>query len=1273
MKNYYFYLQTGPGTGISFSITAESELKPQEIEKLKEYLARPSEMKSLTNVPFWRENELPQIVGPNMRHRTPEASKMLAALKNGGLGKIQEIEEFLISVDGNIIPNKMTERVYQDVPMVFIPKPNTSADIIIPFIEKGNAAIERANKEYGIGLTPFDIKEVVIPIFQKDNRNPTLSELFIIAVVNSEHARHHGTNAIGIINGERMPNSLFDLIKKPYKKFPRNSTIAFSDNSSAKNAFFVKMSTREGVREVLVTFSAETHNHPSAIEPYQGSQTGTGGLQRDGVATGRNSYILHLNAGLAFGNLDLANGYHIPGEGKILLPRPDELATPLEIALMASQGIADNANEIGFKTSGGYTRSFGATDPFRRYWEFRKPQVFASCAGFMYEEHKRKLHLEKGMQVYMVGGEAYLVGKGGSQASSVMQGENSKQLDFASVQRGNAFVQRKVVQLYRNCMALGFENPIASTSDQGAGGCGNVLIESVSPLGAKLDIAKIKLGDASMSISDILTAEYQERTVIITRLGMNEVFEKMCADENLNCECLGEITGDGRIIFFDSRTNTAPVDLALKDILGDVPKITIKDERFEGVWPNEIVLPKDLSIKKVLTEVLKRIEVGSKDWVTHIQDQTVGGKACRGQYSGPTQIPVNDCAITLISAFENKGVASSIGEQPVMMIRDPKAGTRMSIMEALLNIINAKISLEKLSAQGNEMVALKLKNGYALTYEMLEAASEMLIALGFPFDGGKDSTSMAVKREEGVVISPPSLVVSIYTPISDVFKTLPVNFIYPGKSSIIAINLSGSCNKFRLGASPFLTVFDQTWNDETPDVDDFSALKKAWEVVQSLIVSELITACHDTVGDGLLVSLLEMALAGGCGVDVKIPTHNVVANKGVNPSYAKAFAQEGWIIVECLKSDEKKVIDRLEKSQIFFEKLGETTIMRRLCAKFTKSGEKLTMMWNDMVHSYYKTSSKMKSLRIKRHGGDETLAFKELQVLSNYSEPYVSCDFGKLNNYPKLPKDNANAIVLRAEGTNGHEEMGFGAEMGGFKVEHATMKQLRERETTLKKHQFLLLSGGFSYGDTFRSGVAWAKEFKNNSILSDELDDFITRPDTSILGVCNGAQVGMELKILYPSLIPEAYPMLVKNQSGLYEHHLNYVRVNRNDTIFLKNMEGWVLPIFSAHAEGRFNFPDEKFLSIVREKNLNPLVFTNWKGEPTMDYPMNPNGSTLSTAALSSVHGRFMFMMPHFERILLKANLPYMPKAWDGKLDTFTPWIMMMRNVYEWCLENQRK
>jgi phosphoribosylformylglycinamidine synthase len=727
----------------------------------------------------------------------------------------------------------MTEFVYPDGIGSFSTGIAPEPFYTVPVLEEGREAIEEINRQMGLGLDKWDV-DYYFNLFAKDmKRNPTNVECFDLGQSNSEHSRHWFFKGRLVIDGNEMPESLIDLIGRPYRERPGNSIIAFSDNSSAIRGYKISTIIPETpgkpsrfIDKTLdydVIFTAETHNFPSGVAPFPGAETGTGGRIRDVQAVGRGGLVVAGTAAYCVGNLRIPD-YPQPWEDESF-KYPPNLATPLEIEIEASNGASDYGNKFGEPLILGYTRSFGMRIPNGERREWIKPIMFTGGIGQMDSGHTEKGKPKKKMLVTKVGGPAYRIGMGGGAASSMVQGENPEELDFNAVQRGDAEMEQKLNRVIRACVEMGGENPIVSIHDQGAGGNCNVLKEIIEPEGARIDVRKIPVGDETLSVLEIWGAEYQEQNALLIKPKHAEEFERLCLREKVPCAFVGEITGDGRAVLYDSEDNSTPVDLDLKKVLAEMPRKTFDIKRVPSVL-KPLELPDGLTVGDALLRVLRLVSIGSKRFLTNKVDRSVTGLIAQQQCIGPLGLTVSDLAVVAQSHFGVTGGATSIGEQPIKGLIDPAAMARMSVAEALTNIVWARVSsLEDVRCSANWMWAAKLTGEGAHIYDAAVAMSEFMSTLGIAVDGGKDSLSMAsVDRETGEIVKTPgALVISAYVTSPDITKTVTPDIKRPGRSKLVYIDLGGG--KYRLGGSALAQCFSQL-GDDTPDIEDPALLKR---------------------------------------------------------------------------------------------------------------------------------------------------------------------------------------------------------------------------------------------------------------------------------------------------------------------------------------------------------------------------------------------------------------------------------------------------------------
>ncbi|MEW6584330.1 MAG: phosphoribosylformylglycinamidine synthase, partial [Nitrospirota bacterium] len=776
---YCFYVETGgPLTGGELSVLRWLLAETFEPENF-------SDKSLLTSHPSPTTSCLLVEVGPRMNFTTAWSSNAVSICRACGLTRITRIERsrryklvrsqkselrsqtpqpdvslqdiqpstFSIQPFLNLIHDRMTECVYPEPLDTFETRVQPEPIYAVPVIEVGKDALREINKEMGLGLDEWDIEYYYNLFVNEIGRNPTNVECFDLGQSNSEHSRHWFFRGRLIIDGEEIQQSLMSTIKEPLKKNPKNSVIAFKDNSSAirgcrivtilpgQPGFPSKFSQKEVGYHII--FTAETHNFPTGVAPFPGAETGTGGRIRDVHATGRGSLVMAGTAAYCVGNLNIP-GYFLPWEDSSFL-YPANLASPLSIEIEASNGASDYGNKFGEPVIQGYTRSFGLrlSDGERREW--MKPIMFTGGIGQIDDRHTEKREPEKGMLVVKIGGPAYRIGIGGGAASSMIQGENIEELDFSAVQRGDAEMEQKVNRVIRTCVEMGDKNPVISIHDQGAGGNCNVVKEIIYPAGARIEIRKIPLGDNTLSVLEIWGAEYQEQDALLLSRESREEFLSICSREKVPCAVIGEITGDGYVVIYDDLDGSTPVNLDLAKVLGEMPQ---KKFSLERIRPSlePLRLPEDMNVKDALARVLRLVSVGSKKFLTNKVDRSVTGLIARQQCAGPLQLTLSDVAVIGQSHFAFTGAATAIGEQPIKGLINPQAMARMSVGEALTNIMWARVSsLEDIKCSGNWMWAAKLPGEGARIYDAACALRDVLIALGIAIDGGKDSLSMAAR------------------------------------------------------------------------------------------------------------------------------------------------------------------------------------------------------------------------------------------------------------------------------------------------------------------------------------------------------------------------------------------------------------------------------------------------------------------------------------------------------------------------------------------------
>jgi phosphoribosylformylglycinamidine synthase len=1269
---YHFYQGENEGKELCFNIETSEALTAEELSTLNQLLAE-----GFLSVKVKKNSNLDDMagkveLGPRLNFATPFSTNAVAICHSCGLTKVKRIEQSRIF----ILPetddrqkfveknhDKMTEYEYVKPLESFSTGIKPAPVFMVPLIEEGIEALKKINKDMGLGMDEWD-ENFYYNLFVNDlKRNPTNVECFQLGQANSEHSRHWFFKGKMEIDGETKPESLLEIVISTWKANKNNSLIAFKDNSSAIKGY--KITTiiprepgepsafEKSESTYHIIFTAETHNFPSGVAPFPGAETGAGGRIRDVQATGRGALVLAGTAGYCVGNLNIP-GYDLPWEDKTFA-YPDNLARPLKIEIEASNGASDYGNKFGEPLIQGFTRSFGLTLPTGERQEWLKPIMFSGGIGQIDDRHVEKEKAQIGMLIIQIGGPAYRIGMGGGAASSMIQGENKAELDFNAVQRGDAEMEQKMNRVVRASVELGDDNPVISIHDQGAGGPCNVLTELVDPVGGKILIRNIRIGDETMSVLEIWGAEFQERNALLINSDRVKEFEQICQRERCSLEILGEITGDGRITLFDSQNKTLPVNLELAKILGKMPQKVFKDSHIKTEL-KPLELPRDLTLKEALTNVLCLLAVGSKRFLTTKVDRSVTGLIARQQCIGPLQLTVSDVSAIAQSHFNLTGAAIAIGEQPNKMIINPAAGARMSVGEALTNMAGAKISaLEDIKCSGNWMWAAKLPGEAARIYDAAVAARDLMVKLGIAVDGGKDSLSMATKVEGKIIKSPGELVVSVYATMPNILKIITPDIKRAGQSTLWLLDLGKG--KDRLGGSALAQVNNQV-GDNSPDVDDAELLKNVFLAVQEMVDKNTVSAVHDRSDGGLITTILEMAFSGNCGLEINYDK--------VNP-LSFYFNEELGIVLEVEDrnlENFKKELEKLGLKSLALN-LGRTTEEQKI--KIMTDGEMLLDEdMKDLRQIWEQTSFQLEKIQI-----GEKYATEESQNIYNRPGPKYQLSFTPALTDDELlgKKSKPKVAIIREEGSNGDREMTSAFFQAGFEPWDITMTDLLTEKINLDIFRGVVFVGGFAYADVLGSAKGWAGTIRFNQKLKQMFDKFYNRPDTFSLGVCNGCQLmGLLGWVPWKGLADEKQPHFVKNASGRFESRWVTVKVLPSQAMMFKGMENSILGIWVAHGEGYLNFPDKELFNNLKKEKLASLAFVDDNNLETENYPFNPNGSPEGITGICSPDGRHLAVMPHPERAFLLWQWPWLPENFKNL--AASPWLKMFQNAREWCERN---
>ena len=1243
-------------------VDVEEDLSVQEMATLESLL---------TYGPRAQKHEIASrhtfVVCPRPGTISPWSSKATDIAWNTGLSKVRRIERGVVyEIQATSVKKELTTLLHDRMVEVVLDDKADAAVLFqqqspkplqrIALLRDGRDALLKANTDLGLALAEDEI-DYLTESFQALGRDPTDVELMMFAQANSEHCRHKIFNADWTLDGVDQPASLFSMIKNTYKCGGENVLSAYSDNASVvvgpkAPRFFPnpKAGAYQYVEEdIHLLMKVETHNHPTAISPHAGAGTGSGGEIRDEGAVGRGSKPKAGLAGFSVSNLRIPD-YIQPWEADY--GKPDRIVSAMDIMLEGPIGAAAFNNEFGRPNLCGYFRSFEVDfDSQRR--GYHKPIMLAGGYGNIRADDVDQNTFSPGHKLIVLGGPAMLIGLGGSAASSMASGMSSEDLDFASVQRQNPEMERRCQEVIDRCWELGDHNPIAFIHDVGAGGLSNALPELVKDggTGGVFDIRAVPNDEPGMSPVEIWCNEAQERYVLAVPPEQVDVFTAICERERAVFAVVGTSTEEQTIRLDDSLLGDQPIDLPMSVLFGKPPKMhrtaTAHNPDMASLDTGSIEL------SDAIYRVLAHPTVASKSFLITIGDRSITGQVVRDQMVGPWQVPVADCAVTTVTYQGFEGEAMAIGERTPCALLDAPASGRMAIGEALTNIGStyiADISDIKLSA--NWMCAAGHEGEDEKLYRTVEAVGMALCpALGITIPVGKDSMSMRTTwRDEGdekSVTAPLSLIISAFSPIPDVRKTLtPQLDLSAGDSTLLLIDLAEG--QLRLGGSILAQTYSQM-GTQVPDLDDAVQFRKGFGLLQEALHQGLIAAYHDRSDGGLLATLAEMAFASHCGLDVLLSSDDALHT---------LFAEELGVVVQVANS-------KLDTLMALFTEQGVAAMIQPIATPNTTDQFTVTQQGKtifsaaraDLQRVWSEVSYKMQSMRDNPACAEQE--FQRIESDDPGLSPKVNFDPTAAIYSPSIQLAMKPRIaILREQGVNGQLEMAAAFDRAGFEAVDVHMSDLIEGRHTLESFQALVACGGFSYGDVLGAGEGWAKTILFNQHLREQFSAFFARPDSLSLGVCNGCQMLSNLHSLIPGA--DTWPRFVRNESEQFEARVSLLKIEDTPSVFLSGMAGAVLPVAVAHGEGRAEFALGQPLSSLRTVSAR---YTDNHHHVTERYPFNPNGSPEGVAAMCSDDGRITIMMPHPERVFRSITNSSYPIEWREQWGDEGPWMRMFRNA----------
>ena len=1218
-------------------------------------------------------------VVPRFGTISPWASKATDIAHVCGLDAVQRIERGIVwRIETSVNPSRedasrlatplfdrMTETALldrRDAARLFVREKARSLRTVS--LAKGRDALVAANSELGLALSDDEI-DYLVKNFAELKRDPTDVELMMFAQANSEHCRHKIFNADWIIDGERQPKSLFAMIRNTHAKNPAGVLSAYRDNAAVMEGALGKRYFPNPENNIYgaidepidILMKVETHNHPTAISPFPGAATGSGGEIRDEGATGRGAKPKAGLTGFSVSHLRIP-GFEQPWEQT--LGKPDRIVSALEIMNDGPIGGAAFNNEFGRPNIAGYFRTFEQAahgDLPNRVRGYHKPIMIAGGLGNVRRKHVEKSEIPVGAKIIVLGGPAMLIGLGGGAASSVNSGASSADLDFASVQRGNPEIQRRAQEVIDRCSARWTQNPILLVHDVGAGGLSNAVPESVAHTpgrGARIDMNAIPNDEPGMSPMELWCNESQERYVLIVDAGKLDDFSAIARRERCPFAVIGEIDDTGVLVLEDTLHGSRPVDLPLEVLLGKAPKM-LRDVR--RVNPPRATFAADrLDLRDAAYRLLRFPAVADKTFLISIGDRTVGGMISRDQMVGPWQVPVADVAVTIADYFGHAGEAMSMGERTPVAVLDAPASGRLAVGEALTNILAADIgALPNVKLSANWMAACGEPGEDAALYATVHAVGEELCpALGIAIPVGKDSLSMKTVWGEGSarksVVAPVSLIISAFAPVADVRKTwTPQLRTDLGATVLMLVDLGAGQN--RLGGSALAQVFGEL-GATPPDLDDPQRLTRLAAALHELRAQQLVLAYHDRSDGGVFATLVEMAFAGHCGLDVKLPAAQ-------NGAAGALFSEELGVVLQV-----KAAHAAMVQSILVRHGLGEMTHVlgaptRDLRVRIETAGSRIDESWQDLRRAWSETSYRMRELR-----DEPSCAREEFAAACDPGAPglNVALTFNPDEDVsaPYVNTAKPRVAVLREQGVNSQIEMAAVFERVGFESHDVHMSDVLSGRVKLADFRGLVACGGFSYGDVLGAGEGWAKSILYHAGARAQFQKFLDRQDTFTLGVCNGSQMFAALKEIVPGAT--AWPRFVRNRGEQFEGRFSLVELQPSPSIFLAGMDGSMLPIAVAHGEGRAEFASDEAAAAFSKTGLVSARYIEGNRRIATNYPANPNGSPFGIAAITNEDGRVTLTMPHPERSFRYAQNSWRP---DGAGE-YSGWYRMFGNARRW-------
>ena len=1211
----------GDPTSSIFAVQTSKSLGAEDLQKLTWLFGEQKQINQDTI-----ENS---FVGPRAAMITPWSTNAVEITQNMSISGIERIEKFTaVSPESKDYDPMISEKFAKLSQELFTI--NILPEKIISVTD-----IEAYNQQEGLALNPEEV-EYLNQVSKRIGRALTDSEVFGFSQVNSEHCRHKIFNGTFIIDGEEKETSLFKLIKETSKQNPNGIVSAYKDNVAfikgpsvtqfAPKSADVPDYYEKKKFDSVISLKAETHNFPTTVEPFNGAATGSGGEIRDRLAGGIGSLPLS-------GSAVYMTSYSRLKENRPWENGMDErnwlYQSPIDILIKASNGASDFGNKFGQPLINGSLLTFEHEEDARKLG-FDKVIMLAGGIGYGRADQALKDTPKVNDKIVILGGDNYRIGMGGAAVSSADTGEFSTGIELNAVQRSNPEMQKRVANAIRGLIES-TDNPIVSIHDHGAGGHLNCLSELVEETGGKIDLAKLPIGDPTLSAKELVGNESQERMGLVISEKDLSTLEKIAERERAPMYTVGDVTGDKRFIFESSENGDKPIDLAMNDMFGSSPITILKDNTVNREYKDVSYDKKN--IQAYIKDVLRLESVACKDWLTNKVDRCVGGRVAKQQCAGPLQLPLNDCGVMAFDYDSKHGIATSIGHAPVSALIDPDAGSKNSIAESLTNIIWAplKEGLKSVSLSANWMWPAKNEGEDARLYEAVQGISEFAIALGINVPTGKDSMSMKQKYPNEDILAPGTVIVSTAAHCDDINAIVEPVFKKNG-GNIYYINFS-SCS-YQLGGSSFAQTQNKI-GDRSPTINDAQNFSNAFNAVQDLIKQGMVVAGHDISAGGILTTLLEM-----CFSDNNLGANIDLTELYETDSIKLLFAENAGIVFQA-KND--GVVEFLKDRFVHVIKIGEVSKDAKITC--VNGDDRFDFDIPSLRDTWYETSF----LLDQKQSGVQ----KATERFENYKKQELRFSFPKqfTGALPQIDTSSPRpkAAVLREKGSNSERELANAMYLAGFDVKDVHMTDLISGRENLEDIQFIGAVGGFSNSDVLGSAKGWAGAFLYNEKAKETLDNFFKRDDVLSVGICNGCQLFIELDLINPE--HEKKSKMLHNDSQKHESAFTSVKIQENNSVMMSSLAGSILGVWISHGEGKFHLPEG-------EEKYNIVSKYSYDG-----YPSNPNGSDYNTAMMCSKDGRHMVMMPHIERSTFQWNWAHYP---DGRKDEVSPWMEAFVNARKW-------